>query len=94
MERGEIYQSAVVAGHFTVPVILVTGDEAACRGARATLGEDLPTVAVKKGISREAAVLLAAEDTRVLLREGARKAIRELPHRKPYRIKLPVRLRI
>ncbi|MCS7180897.1 MAG: M55 family metallopeptidase, partial [bacterium] len=39
IERGEIYQSAVIAGHFNVPVILVTGDEAACREAKETLGE-------------------------------------------------------
>ncbi len=59
IERGEIYQSAVIAGHFNVPVILVTGDEAAGREAKATLGEQLPTVAVKKGVSREAAILIA-----------------------------------
>jgi len=93
VERGEIYQCAVIAGHFDVPVILVTGDEAACREARATLGDDLPTVAVKKGISREAAILLAPEETRELLIEGARRAVAALPHRKPYKISLPVKLR-
>ncbi len=94
VERGEIYQSAVVAGHYNVPVILVTGDEAACREARATLGEDVPTVAVKKGISREAAILLAAEETRLLLIEGAKQAMAALPKLKPYKPNFPVRMRI
>lgn len=94
VERGEIYQCAVVAGHFGVPVMLVTGDEAACREARATLGEGLPSVAVKKGISREAAVLLAPEDARQLLAEGAKKAVQALPGLRPYKIKLPVKLRV
>jgi len=94
IERGEIYQSAVIAGHFNVPVILVTGDEAACREAKKTLGENLPTVAVKKGISREAAILIPPEETKILLKEGAKKAIKMLPKLKPYKIKLPVKLKI
>jgi len=94
IERGEIYQSAVIAGHFNVPVILVTGDEAACKEAKETLGEGLPTVSVKKGISREAAFLISPEETKFLLMEGAKKAIKALPELKPYKIKLPVRLKI
>ena len=94
VERGEIYQSAVTAGHYDVPVMLVTGDEAACREARELLGSDLPTVAVKQGIHREAAIMLAAEETRPLLIEGARKAVEALPQRKPFKIKLPVQVRV
>jgi len=94
IERGEIYQAAVIAGYFDVPVILVTGDEATCREAKETLGKNLPTVAVKKGISREAAILISPEETKILLKEGAKRAIKELPKLKPYKIKLPVRLKI
>jgi len=93
VEHGEIYQQAVIAGHFDVPVIMVTGDEAACREARALLGEDLPTVAVKKGISREAAVLIPFEETYEMLKEGGRRAVEEMPKRKPYKVKLPIQLR-
>lgn len=94
IERGEIYQCAVIAGHYNVPVILVTGDEAACREAKETLGKNLPVVAVKKGISREAAILLSPEETKILLKEGAKKAVKTLPKLKPYKIKLPVKLKI
>ena len=94
IERGEIYQSAALAGHYDVPVMLVTGDEAACREARELLGGDLPAVAVKKGIHREAAIMLAAEDTRPLLIEGAERAVEALPQRKPLKIKLPVHVRV
>jgi len=93
VERGELYQSAVIAGHFNVPVILVTGDEATCREARDLFGEELPTVAVKKGLSREAAILLSPDDARALLVEGAKEAVKALPRLKPYKINLPVRLR-
>ncbi len=94
VERGEIYQMAVIAGHFDIPVILVTGDTAACREARATLGEGLPTVAVKQGISREAAILLAAEATRPMLIEGARRAVAERHQRSVLKPTFPVELRI
>jgi len=94
VERGEIYQSAVIAGHYDVPVMLVTGDEAACREARETLGDSLPTVAVKKGLSRQAAVLIAPDETREMLREGARRAVAALPELKPYKIPLPVKARV
>jgi len=94
VERGEIYQGGVSAGSFNVPVILVTGDEAACAEARATFGENLPTVAVKKGINREAAILLAPDDTRQMLIEGAKKAITMMPELKPYKVKFPLKIRI
>jgi D-amino peptidase len=94
VERGEIYQAAVIAGYFDVPVIMVTGDEAVCKEARETLGADITTVAVKEGISREAAVLFAAEDTRKLLTEGAKCAVVSIPRLKPYKINLPLRLTI
>lgn len=94
VERGEIFQSAVIAGHHGVPVILLTGDEAACREARATLGDDLATVAVKKGINREAAVLIAASETRGMLHAGARQAIADLPKRKALRPAFPIEMRV
>ena len=93
VERGEIYLCAVIAGHYDVPVMLVTGDEATCREARQTLGEDLPTVAVKRGLSRESAVLIAPEQTYDMLKQGARAAVAALPNLKPYKIKLPVRVK-
>ncbi|MCX7706204.1 MAG: M55 family metallopeptidase, partial [bacterium] len=94
IERGEIYQCAVIAGYFNVPVILVTGDEAACREAKELLGNNLTTVAVKKGISREAAILLSPEETKTMLIEGAKRAVKAISQMKPYKVKFPIRLKI
>jgi len=94
VERGEVFQHALIAGHFDVPVILVTGDEAVCQEARQTLGEDLPAVAVKRGISREAAVLIAPEETRLLLREGARMAVEAIPRLRPFKAAFPMKVRL
>ena len=94
VERGEMYQHAVIAGHYDVPVILVTGDEATCREARETFGETIPTVAVKKGICREAAVLIAPEETHEMLKEGAKAAVEAIPKLKPYKVTWPLKIRL
>lgn len=94
IERGEIYQCAVLAGHYNVPVILVTGDEATCREAQELLGENLPTVAVKKGLGRQAGVLLAPAATRPMLVEGGRRAMAALPFLRPYKPKFPIKMRV
>lgn len=91
VESGELAQVAIVAGAYGVPTIMVTGDEAACREARQFFGDDVVTVAVKRGISREAAELYPFEETRQALFEGARKAMTVIGKCKPYRIEVPIR---
>ena len=89
-ESGELAQNALIAGHFGVPLIMVTGDEATCREAKEFFGVDIVTVAVKRGLSREAAELYPFELTRKALYEGAKKAIANIALAKPYRIDLPI----
>jgi len=91
VESGELAQSAAIAGHFGVPPIMVTGDEATCREARKFFGDACVTVAVKKGLAREAAVLYAFEETRKALYAGAKQAVAAIPKCKPYRFDLPIR---
>ena len=57
VESGELAQSGAIAGYYGVPPIMVTGDVATCREARKFYGNNCVTVAVKKGIAREAAIL-------------------------------------
>ena len=90
VESGELAQNAAIAGHFGVPPIMVTGDEATCREARAFFGEDFVTVAVKRGLAREAAELYPFELTRKALYEGAKRAVKAIPNAKPYLIDLPI----
>jgi D-amino peptidase len=94
IESGELAQCALIAGHFGVPTILVTGDEATCREATRFFGPECVTVAVKRGISREAAVLYPFEESRKALFEGARKAIAAVARCKPYVLKLPIEARM
>jgi D-amino peptidase len=90
VESGEMALVAVVAGHYGVPPIMATGDEATCREARKFFGDGIVTVAVKKGIGREAAVLYPFEETRRALYEGAKRAVAAIPRCKPYKLALPI----
>ena len=91
VEVGEVVQCATIAGYYGVPTILVTGDEAVCRETRRFLGDACITVAVKKGIGREAALLYPFEQTRKALYEGARKAMEAIPECKPYTMDIPIK---
>ncbi len=93
VESGEIAQLAIIAGAYGVPPIMVTGDEAVCREARKFFGDGTVTVAVKKGIGREAAVLYPFEETRKALYEGAKRAIAAIPNCRPYRIEVPIKVK-
>jgi len=91
VESGEIAQGAAIAGHYGLPTILVTGDEAACREAHKFLDPHCVTVAVKRGVGRQAAELYPFYETRKALYEGAKRAMTVIPLCKPYTLKLPIR---
>jgi D-amino peptidase len=94
VESGELAQNALIAGYYSVPVIMVSGDEATCREARNFFGNNIITVAVKKGLSREAAILYPFEETRKALYEGAKKAMTLISSCKPYIISTPIKIRM
>ncbi len=94
VECGELVQTAAVAGHYGVPPILVTGDEATCREAVRFLGNEIVTVATKQGLAREAAVLYPFAETRKALYEGAKKAMTALPRCKPFVMKPPIQVKM
>jgi D-amino peptidase len=90
VESGELAQCAAYAGHYDVPTIMVTGDEATCREARQFFGTECVAVAVKRGLAREAAELYPFEETRKALYEGAKRAVAAIPKCKPYKLTLPI----
>lgn len=89
----EIGLTASVAGHFGVPVALVTGDDAAVRDARALLPEHVG-VSVKRGITRLAGESLHPTEARKRIREGARTAIERLHEFTPMEVAKPVTVEI
>ena len=90
VESGELAQCAAMAGYYNVPTIMVTGDVAACREATKFFGPACVTVAVKRGLSREAAELYPFDETRQALYDGARRAVAAIAQCKPYKLTLPI----
>ena len=90
VESGEQAQCAAIAGGYGVPTIMVTGDEAACREAHKFFGPDCVTVAVKRGISREAAELYPFDEVRQGLYQGAKQAVAAIPRCRPYKPSVPI----
>ena len=91
---GETGVNAALNGTYGVPVALVTGDAAVCREAKELLGDDLPTVAVKQGLSRFSARQLPPVRARQLIEDAAREALTDLTRVKPYVPDAPTTIKI
>jgi D-amino peptidase len=91
---GETGINAALCGHWGCPVLLVTGDRAACREARELLGEGLTTVEVKQGLGRFSARQLPAARARELIEDGARLALADPRAVEPYDPGRPAEIRV
>lgn len=90
---GEIGFNAALAGHFNVPVVLISGDEAACDEARALLPKIL-AVPVKKGLGAYAAECLHPKQAQNLIYQSARKAISQASSWASFIVSQPTRLEV
>jgi D-amino peptidase len=75
--------NAAIAGHFGVPVALVTGDDATVQEMRDLLG-DVEGVAVKAALGFHSARTLTPSASQARIREGARRAIERLGDFRPH----------
>ncbi len=85
----EIGLTASVAGHYNVPVALVTGDDAAIRDAANLLPEHVG-VSVKRGITRLAGESLHPSEACNRIRNAARQALERLGEFEPMKVATPV----
>lgn len=90
---GEIGLWAALAGHYDIPLGLLTGDFAAVREAETLLGK-IETVAVKEATSRFAARCLHPKVSRKLIQQAAKRAAARAKEFRPYKPKLPMELRV
>lgn len=90
---GEIARWALTAGAQGIPVIMVSGDEAACAEARAFLGS-IETAAVKQGRGRNRALLYPVKEARERISAAAEKAVRNYRDYKPFRMIMPLEIRL
>jgi D-amino peptidase len=83
--------NAAIAGHFGVPVVMLSGDNAIVEEARALLG-DIEGAVVKEAISYHSAKTLMPEVAYKLIREKVTTAIERIADFEPYELSTPVTL--
>ena len=81
--------NAAIAGHFGVPVIFISGDDAAISEVRAAIG-NIEAAETKRSLGFHAAETRTPEAAQKLIREKTAAAVRGLPARKPYLVTAPV----
>jgi D-amino peptidase len=93
---GEFGLNAAVCGHFGVPVLMVSGDQAVCAEAAEWVA-GIETAVVKTAGGRMSAQCLPLETARRVIRETAERAMRRLiagDAPAPLRVDTPVNIEI
>ncbi len=90
---GHIGLAAMVAGHFDIPVVLVTGDDSAVREAQAIL-PNTHVLCVKESIGRHAARSIHPQKARDQIRQTIKEALEARDDISPFKIKSPVNVAI
>lgn len=88
-EVGEIETRAALAGWYNIPVIFLSGDQAAAEDLRAVV-PNAEVVVVKEALSYYSCISLAAEAAQSLIEQGARRAWERRHEIRPYRVEGPV----
>ncbi len=83
--------NAAIAGHFDVPVIMISGDDAAVKEAAALLG-DIEQAIVKWAYGFHSAKTMTPEAAYDLIRQKVGAAVRRIKKFRPYKLKTPIQL--
>lgn len=90
---GEVGLASLAAGHFDVPVVLVTGDDKVAKEATTLLG-DIETAVVKYGISRYTARCLTPKKTSELIKSAAERAVKRAGAMQPFKPEFPMEVHV
>ena len=83
--------SAAIAGHYGVPVVMVSGDDETVDEARRLLG-DVEGAVVKRALGFHSAATRTPEAAQAIVRERVRAALARRASFRPYVVTAPVRL--
>jgi D-amino peptidase len=83
--------NAAIAGHFNVPVIMVSGDDAAVKEVSSIVG-DIEGAVVKWNYGFHSAKTMMPEAAYDLIRQKVKTALGRIKDFKPYKLKTPVQL--
>lgn len=85
--------NAAIAGHFGVPVVMISGDQTIIAQARALLG-NIEAAEVKRAYGITSALTMAPERAQQLIRERTQAALARLQDFKPYRLSSPITMEL
>jgi D-amino peptidase len=85
--------NAAIAGHFGVPVVMVSGDDAIVEEAQALLG-DIEGATLKWSHGFHSATTLMPREARKRVEAAVRRALGRLDDFRPYRLDGPVRVEV
>jgi D-amino peptidase len=88
---GEIGQLAAIAGYYDIPVLMLSGDQAAC-AELLDLQPHAFTVAVKQLAGKASTLSLSHAEAKLQIQEAARNAVAKVASYKPWKITGPVEL--
>ena len=91
MSVSEAGLNAAIAGHFNVPVIMVSGDDAVVKETTALLG-NIEGAVVKWASGFHSAKTMTPQMSYVLIREKAQRAVKRIGEFKPYKLAAPIEL--
>ena len=89
---GEIGQTAAIAGYFNIPIIMLSGDQAACE-EMLTLQPKAETAAVKRLVGKESTLSLSHAEAKALIQAAARRAVTRVREFTPWKISGPVEMK-
>ena len=90
---GEMAQLGAFAGAFGIPIVMVSGDFAACAEAREFFG-NIKTACVKYGIGHVKAECIPDDEAERLIYEAARSAVSIIKDVQPFRVVLPAEIKV
>jgi len=85
--------NAAIAGHFGVPVVMISGDDAAVAEARTVIG-GIEGAVVKWNYGFHSARTMTPAASAALIRSTVTAALNRLPDRRPFRLEAPITLEV
>src|SRR5688500_8249872 len=85
--------NAAIAGHFNVPVIMVSGDDAVVKETTTLLG-NIEGAVVKWASGFHSAKTLMPQMSQVMIRDKAQRAVKRISEFKPYTLAGPIELEV
>jgi len=89
----EVVINAAIAGHFGVPVVMISGDDAIVREAQHHLG-GIEGAVVKWSYGFHSAMTVTPEESQEIIAQGVWNALRRLDQFRPYRLEGPIQVEV